>query len=127
GCFGTGAVLGALVMQPARARWSDDTVASAGVAILGVMTAMPSFLHAMVAIAATMLVAGAAWIVFISVMSAAVQSLAPDWVRARVLSIFMLAFQGGLAAGSALAGTVAARAGIQSALLWAGLGVVTTT
>jgi MFS family permease len=127
GCFGAGAVLGALVMQPARARWSEDAVASGGVAILGVMTAIAGSLHAMVALAVTMLVAGAAWIVFISVMSALVQSLAPDWVRARVLSIFMLVFQGGLAAGSALAGAVAARAGIQPTLLWAGVGIVATT
>lgn len=127
GCFGAGAVLGALTMQPARARWSEDAVAAGGVAILGLMTAMAGFLHAMVALAATMLVAGAAWIVFISVMSALVQSLAPDWVRARVLSIFMLVFQGGLAAGSALSGALAARAGIQHALLWAGLGIVATT
>src|SRR4029077_19523510 len=85
GCFGAGAVLGALTMQPARARWSEDAVASGGVAILGVMTALAGFLHTMVGLAATMLVAGAAWIVFISVMSALVQSQAPDWVRARVL------------------------------------------
>jgi len=127
GCFGAGAVLGALTMQPARARWSEDRVASGGVAILGVTTAIAGFLHAMLPLAATMLVAGAAWIVFISVMSALVQSLAPDWVRARVLSIFMLVFQGGLAAGSALSGALAARAGIQQALLWAGLGIVATT
>src|SRR5579862_6280466 len=91
------------------------------------MTATAGFLHAMVALAATMLVAGAAWIVFISLISALVQSLAPDWVRARVLAIFMLVFQGGLAAGSALSGVVAARAGIQQTLLWAGLGIVATT
>jgi MFS family permease len=127
GCFGAGAVLGALTMQPARARWSEDAVASGGVAILGLMTAIAGFLHSMLALAATMLVAGAAWIVFISVMSALVQSLAPDWVRARVLSIFMLVFQGGLAAGSALFGAVAARAGISHALLWAGLGILATT
>jgi MFS family permease len=127
GCFGAGAVLGALTMQPARARWSEDAVASGAVAILGVMTAITGFLHAMVTLAATMLVAGAAWIVFISVMSALVQTLAPDWVRARVLAVFMLVFQGGLAAGSALAGVFAARAGIQPALLWAGLGIVATT
>jgi len=127
GCFGAGAVLGALTMQPARARWSEDAVASGGVAILGLMTTIAGFLHAMVALAATMLVAGAAWIVFISVMSALVQSLAPDWVRARVLSIFMLVFQGGLAAGSALSGALAARAGIQQALLWAGIGIMATT
>jgi hypothetical protein len=42
-----------------------------------------------------------AWIVFISLVSALMRTLAPDWVRARVLAVFMLVFQGGLAAGSA--------------------------
>jgi hypothetical protein len=127
GCFGAGAVLGALTLQPARARWSENAEVSGGVEILGLMTAMAAFQHTMAALAATMLVAAATWIVFISVMSALVQSLAPDWVRARVLAIFMLMFQGGLAAGSALSGAVAARARIQHALLWAGLGIVATT
>jgi predicted MFS family arabinose efflux permease len=127
GCFGAGAVLGALTLQPARARWSVEAVASGGVVILGLMTAAAGVLHAMVPLAAAMLVAGAAWIVFISLVSALTQSLAPDWVRARVLAIFMLIFQGGLAAGSALWGVAAARVGLRQALLWAGLGVVATT
>jgi MFS family permease len=126
GCFGAGAVLGALAMQAARARWSTEAVASGGVAILGLMTVATGFLHAMTLLAAAMLVAGAAWIVFISLVSALMQSLAPDWVRARVLAVFMLVFQGGLAAGSALWGAVAARAGLQPALLWAGLGIIGT-
>jgi MFS family permease len=113
-------------MQPARARWSTEAVASGGVAILGLMTVAAGLLHAMTMLAAAMLVAGAAWIVFISLVSALMQSLAPDWVRARVLAVFMLVFQGGLAAGSALWGAVAARAGIQPALLWAGLGIIGT-
>jgi MFS family permease len=126
GCYGAGAVLGALTMQPARARWTTETVASGGVVILGVMTIAAAFLHAMAALAAVMLIAGAAWIIFISLVSALMQSLAPDWVRARVLAVFMLVFQGGLAAGSALWGTIAARAGIPHALLWAGLGTIAT-
>ena len=36
GCFGAGAIAGALIMQPARARWSTEVIVSAGVAILGV-------------------------------------------------------------------------------------------
>jgi MFS family permease len=74
-----------------------------------------------------MLIAGAAWIVFNSLVSALMQNLAPDWVRARVLAVFMLVFQGGLAAGSACWGAVAGREGIQNALLWAGLGIIATT
>jgi MFS family permease len=127
GCFGTGAVLGALTMQPARARWSAETVASGGVAVLGVMTVAAAFLHTMVTLALAMLVAGAAWIVFISLVSALMQTLAPDWVRARVLAVFLLVFQGGLAAGSAFWGAIASRAGIQPALLCAGLGIIAAT
>src|SRR5438128_461745 len=126
GCFGAGAVLGALTMQPARARWSTEAVASGGVAILGLMTVAAGSMHAMTMLAAAMLVAGAAWIIFISLVSALIQNLAPDWVRARVLAVFMLVFQGGLAAGSAVWGALAARAGIQAALLWAGLGTIAT-
>jgi MFS family permease len=126
GCFGAGAVLGALTMQPARARWSTEAVASGGVSILGLMAICTGFLHGMAVLAATMLIAGAAWIVFNSLVSALMQGLAPDWVRARVLAVFMLVFQGGLAAGSAFWGAVAARHGIQSAVLGAGLGNMAT-
>jgi hypothetical protein len=73
-----------------------------------------------------MLVSGAAWIIFISLVSAVLQNLAPDWVRARVLAVFMLSFQGGMAAGSALWGSVGARTSVETALLWAGLGTTAT-
>jgi MFS family permease len=124
GAFGGGAVLGALVLQPARARWSSETVASAGVVILGAMIAIASVVHGLAALAGVMIVGGAAWIVFISLLNALVQHLAPDWVRARVLAVFMLTFQGGLAIGSAIWGLAAERIGVSHALLWAGFGTV---
>ena len=127
GCFGVGAVLGALTMQRARARWSTEVVASAGVAILGATIVATSSLHVLSALGVAMLVGGGAWIIFISLISALVQSLAPDWVRARVLAVFMLVFQGSMAAGSAVWGVVGERAGIPTALLWAGLGMIATT
>jgi MFS family permease len=73
-----------------------------------------------------MFIGGAAWIVFISLVTALVQKLAPDWVRARVLAVFMLVFQGGIAAGSALWGAIGQHAGVSSALTWAGLGGIAT-
>jgi len=127
GCFGIGAILGAFVLQPARARWSTEAVASGGVIIMGVTTLATGFLRELPVLAVVMLVGGAASICFISLVSALVQKLAPDWVRARVLAVFMLVFQGGLAAGSALWGTIAEHAGIPTSLLWAGLGAVATT
>jgi len=126
GCFGAGAICGALVMQPARARWSNEIVASAAVAILGVTIVVTGDSRAMAALGVVLLVGGSAWIIFISLVSALVQSLAPDWVRARVLAMFMLVFQGGLAAGSALWGAIGERAGIETALLYAGFGTAVT-
>jgi MFS family permease len=126
GCFGVGAVLGAFVLQPARARWSTETVASAGVAILGIATIAVSVLHNLPALSVVMLVGGAAWIIFISLFTALVQKLAPDWVRARVLAVFILVFQGGMAAVSALWGAVGQHAGVPTSLMWAGLGAMAT-
>jgi MFS family permease len=127
GCFGAGAVLGALVMQPARARWSTEAVASMALAVLGATIVATGVVHLLGGLVIVMLVSGAAWIIFISLVSALVQNLAPDWVRARVLAVFMLISQGGMAAGSVVWGSVGARAGVEIALLWAGLGTIATT
>jgi MFS family permease len=127
GCFGFGAVLGALAMQRARARWSADAVVSGGIAIFGLTTMLAGELHALLPLGATMLIGGGAWISFISLFNVQVLNQAPDWVRARVLAVSMLVFQGSVAAGSATWGAVAARAGVSNALLWAGFGALLTT
>jgi MFS family permease len=127
GCFGAGAVGGALVMQPARGRWSTEAIASMAVALLGATIVATSLVHVLGGLIVVMIVSGAAWILFISLVSALVQNLAPDWVRARVLAVFMLISQGGMAAGSAVWGSLGARASVETALLWAGLGTIATT
>src|SRR6202011_6133192 len=55
GCFGTGAVIGALVMQRARARWSNEAVASCGIAVFGAATVVTGAVHVFGALAVIML------------------------------------------------------------------------
>lgn len=124
GCFGVGAVLGALLMQPARARWSCNAVVSGAVVVFGVSLIGLGSFRATAALALVALAGGGAWIIFISLLISLVQSLAPDWVRARALALFILFFQGGVAAGSAFWGALAERLGIGTALVWAGLGAI---
>jgi MFS family permease len=124
GLFGAGAVLGALILQPARSRFSLEAIVTSGVVVVGMATIATGRLQAMSALGAIMLVAGAAWIIFVSLISALMQTLAPDWVRARVLAMFLLVFQGSIAAGSATWGYVGQHVGIRAALLYAGLGAV---
>jgi MFS family permease len=124
GCFGAGAIGGALIMQTLRARFSTETIVSAGVVIVGVVIVTIARLHSLSALAPVILVGGAAWVLFISLINALVQNLAPDWVRARVLSIFTLVYMGSFALGSAFWGGVAQRRGIGLALIYSGFGTV---
>jgi MFS family permease len=126
GCFGLGAVLGALVMQSVRKRWSTEQVLTAGTVLFGVATMGAAVLRFLPVLGAVMLVAGAAWIVFLSLYNVAVLNLSPDWVRARVSGVWMMVFQGAVAAGSATWGALAARVDIHHALLWAGAGTLGT-
>ena len=124
GCFGVGAIGGALIMQGLRARFSTEMIVSAGVVILGVVIVTIARLHSLSALAPLILLSGAAWVLFISLINALVQNLAPDWVRARVLAIFTLVYMGSFALGSAAWGGVAQRRGIGIALIYSGFGTV---
>jgi len=59
-----------------------------------------------------------------STFNVIVQTVVPGWVRARALAVYMLVFQGGMAAGSALWGTLATYAGIPLTLRYAAVGLV---
>jgi MFS family permease len=122
GCFGAGAVVSALLLPWARARLSLEGILSGALAVLGVALIAAGTLHSLVALGPFMLIGGAAWMTFISLLTTAVQQLAPAWVRARVLAVFMLASQGSLALGSLAWGLVAEHQGVTLALLIAGAG-----
>jgi quinol monooxygenase YgiN len=70
-----------------------------------------------------MIAGGAAWITLMASFNIATQSVAPFWVRARALALYLLIFQGSMAAGSAVWGAVTERAGISVALLCAATGL----
>src|SRR5205085_2506355 len=54
----------------------------------------------------------------------AAQIAVPSWVRGRSLAVYMVAFQGGIAAGSATWGAIANYAGLQWAFVSAAIGLV---
>jgi MFS family permease len=127
GCFGLGALLGAVVMQKLRSRLSSEAVVTVGVLIFGVTTAATGSFHAFPILCVVMVLGGAAWILFISLFNVLILNYAPDWVRARVLAVSMLVLQGAMAGGSAAWGALATKTGIHGALMWAGLGTILST
>jgi quinol monooxygenase YgiN/branched-subunit amino acid transport protein len=64
-----------------------------------------------------MVVMGMAWISVANTLTVAAQSMLPDWVRARGMSIYQMALMGGSAAGSLLWGQVASWTSVRVAVV----------
>jgi MFS family permease len=122
GFFGVGAVLGAIVLQRARSRISAEIILSIATATFAGVILSTGLLHSLVILCGLMLFGGASWTVFMSLFNTMVQQLAPDWVRARVLAVYLFVFQGSVAVGSTLWGFAAAHTNVHLSLAFAGIG-----
>ena len=125
GFFGMGAVIGAIVLQRARKTASVEAVVSAATIVFGGVVLAVATLHSLWILCVFMSFGGAAWTVFMSVFNTLAQTLAPDWVRARVLAIYLFVFQGSVAVGSAIWGFAATHTSSHTALLFSGVGIGT--
>ena len=114
--FGIGAIVGAISIPGLLQRQTMNKVVTSGVQLWAVAT----LLVALTGITALALVgafcAGMAWVYVLASLSAGTQSSAPAWVRARAVSMNLVATQGCLAIGSAVWGALASGAGTQWAL-----------
>jgi MFS family permease len=126
GFFGVGAVVGAVVLQRARALVSTETVISVATLVYGAILIFTAALHNLAILCGLMLFGGAAWTVFMSTFNTMVQNLAPEWVRARVLAAYLFVFQGSVALGSTLWGLLGEHTSSRMALMISGIGMVAT-
>jgi MFS family permease len=114
GAIGAGAVGGALVLPRLTARLGPNRLVVA--ASIGTAVALGLFGVARepwTALAASVL-AGICWIAAVSSLNVSAQYALPDWVRERGLAIYVTAFSGAMAAGSAVWGQLASVIGLQA-------------
>ena len=124
GCIGAGAIGGALLLPGLRARMdADRMVLWATLAYAGCILAF-ALLRWVPLLYGVALLAGLAWIAVLSSLQIAAQTAVPAWVRARALSLYIVVFSGGMAAGSLGWGWLAQHAGTPRALLVAAVGTV---
>jgi len=116
GCFGFGALSGALALPRLREKLSVDGVVGAAIVIFAGMTFIAGRAQTFVLLCAVMLVAGAAWIGILACLNVAAQTMCPAYVRARALSFYLLVLQGGMAVGATVWGALAKRIGVPGAL-----------
>lgn len=120
--FGGGAVLGAMALGRVRSLLSSEATLAIGTTLFaGALWATTTF-TSIVSLSVAIALGGAAWTAVMSLMSAVMQSVAPDWVRARALAVFLLVYMGSWAAGSAFWGYAAGHRGTHFSLLAAAIG-----
>jgi MFS family permease len=117
GSLGVGAVLGTLLLPAVRRGTSADVVVTGGTLLFAASAACVALLPSLWARCLLLFLAGAAWLAVLTTLSSSAQVLLPAWVRARALSVYLLVFFGGMAAGSVLWGLVAGPLGVPLALL----------
>lgn len=120
GCYGVGAIIGALLNPRIRTRFDNEHIvqmAFAGFAGSAIVLGQTDqiWLHGL-----AMLPAGASWVLALSLFNVTVQLSTPRWVVARALALYQTATFGGMATGSWIWGGVAGAQGIGSALTMAG-------
>lgn len=119
GCFGMGAILGAILNPRIRARFPNENIvrmAFAGFALAALVLGQTDnlWLHGL-----AMLPAGASWVLALSLFNVTVQLSTPRWVVARALALYQTATFGGMATGSWVWGMVSGSSGVGTALTMA--------
>ena len=126
GAVGGGAVAGAFALPALRQRLDPDRLLLAAslctAIVIGCLAlAPPRWLAVLL-----LLVLGVGWITALTTLSGVAQSVLPNWVRGRGLAVYLMVFNGAMAAGSFGWGLVAQVVGVPLALLIGGVGLVIT-
>ena len=107
GALGVGAVLGAVGLSRLRSRFGENTLLTIAALGFAGATAVLALVDSFVLVLAALVLGGAAWLLCLSTLNAAMQLSLPGWVRARGLSVYQLIFMGGQALGSLVWGLLA--------------------
>ncbi|EFW91523.1 hypothetical protein ZOD2009_13206 [Haladaptatus paucihalophilus DX253] len=123
GVTGLGSAAGITVLERARQRYTTNQVVLGASALFAAVLVVLGTVHVVAVALVAVAVGGIAWISVLSSLNTAVQTLSPEWVRARTLSVYMLFFLGGMAIGGLAWGAVADYLGTPETLVAAGAGL----
>lgn len=129
GVMGAGALAAAFTRQMVMDRLGNRSIPILIVAFGG-SGLLLGMVDSIVAAGLGLAVAGACWVMTLVTLNATTQTISPEWIRGRAMSLYTLAFTGVIPLGSILGGALAdlVGAGASIALLSAGtvlLGVAT--
>ncbi|CAI0976596.1 MFS transporter [Serratia proteamaculans] len=124
GAVGAGAIGGAVLLPRLRQRLSADGLVLVAAVITAVVMALLSLAPPQWLAVLLLLALGGGWIIALTSLNGAAQGVLPNWVRGRGLAIYLMVFNGAMAAGSLLWGLIAQEIGVAATLLAGGVGLL---
>jgi MFS family permease len=124
GCFGIGAVIGALINSHLRERFDNEHIARGAFVGFAASATTLGLSHHYVLSGAALLLAGACWVIALSMFNVTIQLSTPRWVVGRTLALYQTGVFGGMAAGSWISGAITQNFGVDRALLVAAVTLV---
>ena len=120
-CIGAGAVFGALMLPRLRERWDTNQIALGSAVLMTLVIPVLGSVQKQTLVFVVCALAGVAWIASLTLFNLSAQTALPAWVRARGLSIFLMAFFGSMTAGSLMWGQGAGHLGVPTAMVMSGV------
>jgi predicted MFS family arabinose efflux permease len=127
GSFATGAIIGGIVILPKlRPKVSVDSLITGSIGLLAVVIFTTGYIRDFAILCIVLGLGGVAYITILSKFYTIGMKSAPKWIGARVLAVYLLILNGGLAVGSVIWGTIANTFGIPVTLSIASLALAAT-
>ncbi|MCZ4352021.1 MFS transporter [Roseovarius aestuarii] len=117
GCFGLGAVGGALSNATLRERFRNEIIARGAFVGFAVAVFVLALSGNAILSGAAIMLAGACWVLALSMFNVTVQLSTPRWVVGRALALYQTGTFGGMAAGSWIWGALSESAGSSATLM----------
>jgi len=127
GSFATGAIIGGIVILPKlRPNISVESLISGSIGLLAIVIFATGYIRDFAILCIFMGLGGVAYITILSKFYTIGMKSAPKWIGARVLAVYLLVLNGGLAVGSVIWGIIANSFGIPVTLSIASLALGAT-
>lgn len=116
GAMGAGALLGA-IFRPRIFRATTANTVPHTMALFGLTGVFLGLAPNLWVAGIAMFLSGICWLLTMATLNATAQLMAPEWIRGRAMSLYMLAWAGTIPLGSILAGVVADLTGTRTAIV----------
>lgn len=116
GCFGAGAVVGALLNARLRARFQNEHITRAAFIVFAIASVTLGVSRHDLFSGAALLLAGGSWVIALSLFNVTIQLSTPRWVVGRAIALYQTGVFGGMAGGSWAWGVIAENFGADRAM-----------